>query len=96
MYFFVALAALIVLCDWRPIALAAVLIAVHHLLLQYFAGLGLHRVGQSRRVVIHAVAVILQCAALSYVAIQLRGLLIRQAEAREEREAGGGGDRAAA
>ncbi len=32
MYFFVALSALVVLCDWRPIALASVLIALHHLL----------------------------------------------------------------
>ena len=87
MYFFVALAALIVLCDWRPIALAAVLIAVHHLLLQYLAPdwvfTGSGNIG---RVVIHAVAVVLQCAVLSYVAIQLRGLLIRQAEARGESE----------
>ncbi|MGQ7385838.1 hypothetical protein ACTGVI_12460, partial [Streptococcus suis] len=33
MYFFTALAALTVLCDWRPLALAGALIAVHHFML---------------------------------------------------------------
>ena len=37
MAFFVALSALAVLCDWRPIALAAALIAAHHLLLEFLA-----------------------------------------------------------
>ena len=87
MYYFVALAALIVLCDWRPIVLAAILIAVHHLFLQYLAPEWVFTgSGNFGRVVIHAVAVILQCAVLSYVAIQLRGLLIRQAEARQDSE----------
>lgn len=31
MYAFVALAALVVLCDWRPIAMAAILHGTHHL-----------------------------------------------------------------
>ena len=33
MYFFVALASLTILCDWRPLVLGAALIAVHHVLL---------------------------------------------------------------
>ncbi len=37
MYFFVALASLAVLCDWRPILLASALIALHHLLLGFLA-----------------------------------------------------------
>lgn len=37
MYFFVALAGLTVLCDVRAILFASVLIAVHHLVLQYAA-----------------------------------------------------------
>src|SRR5438445_319410 len=37
MYFFVGLAALTLLCDWRPIAVAVAVIAVHHLLLGYLA-----------------------------------------------------------
>ncbi|PAX08739.1 methyl-accepting chemotaxis protein [Sphingomonas lenta] len=81
MYFFVALAALTVLCDWRPIALASGLIAVHHLVLEFaapawvFAGSG-----NIARVMVHAVAVILQFAALAYVTRQLRQLIMRQAE----------------
>ena len=80
MYFFVALAALMVLCDWRPILLASVLIALHHLLLEMiepdwvFTGSG--NVG---RVLIHALAVVLQFAALCYVTLQLRALLGNQA-----------------
>jgi DNA-binding response OmpR family regulator len=88
MYFFVAMAALVVLCDWRPIALAAGLIALHHLALEnaqpgwVFTGSG--NIG---RVVIHAVAVGLELSVLSYVTTRLRGLMIRQEVARSESEA---------
>ena len=37
MYFFVALAALAVLCDWQPLVLASALIAIHHLTLEWIA-----------------------------------------------------------
>jgi methyl-accepting chemotaxis protein len=37
MYFFVGLAGLTLLCDWRPLATAVGIIAVHHLLLSYVA-----------------------------------------------------------
>lgn len=97
MYFFVALAALTVLCDWRPIAIASILIAAHHLVLEWaapawvFAG-----EGNLGRVLFHAIAVILQFAVLSYVTARLAGLLAAQdaavvtsgrlaAEAQEER-----------
>ncbi|WCT74556.1 methyl-accepting chemotaxis protein [Sphingomonas naphthae] len=88
MYFFVGLAALTVLCDWRPIALAAGLVAVHHLLLEtvmpswVFVGGG-SNIG---RVMIHAVAVLLQLAVLSYVTRRLRLLLKKQDVARVESE----------
>jgi methyl-accepting chemotaxis protein len=87
MYFFVALGALAVLCDWRPIVLASALIAAHHLLLDVvaptwvFAGSG-----NFGRVVVHAVAVALEAAVLSYLAEALRRLLVRQHEARIESE----------
>lgn len=83
MYFFVALAALTVLCDWRPILLASALIALHHLLLEYvmpswvFTGQG-----NVVRVAIHALAVILQCLVLTYVTRQLKRLLERMEAAR--------------
>jgi len=79
MYFFVALAALTVLCDWRPLLLASGLIAAHHVLFEaimpgwVFAGSG--NVG---RVLFHAVAVVLQCAVLSYLMRKLERLLRQQ------------------
>ncbi|MDF0543475.1 methyl-accepting chemotaxis protein [Sphingobium sp. H39-3-25] len=87
MYFFVALAALTVLCDWRPIALASGLIALHHLLLEYVAPSWVFTgEGNLMRVAIHAIAVILQFAVLGYLTVQLRALMLRQAEARIESE----------
>ncbi|MDE0932238.1 MAG: methyl-accepting chemotaxis protein [Novosphingopyxis baekryungensis] len=83
MYFFVALAALTVLCDWRPIALASVMIAVHHLLLDFyvpewvFAGSG-----SFARVMVHVVAVVLQFSVLGYVTERLRRLTVRQAQSK--------------
>ena len=83
MYFFVALAALTVLCDWRPIALASVMIAVHHLLLDFyvpewvFAGSG-----SFMRVMVHVVAVVLQFSVLGYVTERLRRLTVRQAQSK--------------
>ncbi len=82
MYFFVALAALTILCDWRPIAVASALIAAHHVVLEWlvpawvFAGSG-----NFGRVVFHAVAVGLQLAILSYVTDRLATLLRAQEEA---------------
>lgn len=80
MYFFVALASLTLLCDWRPIAFASALIAVHHLLLETLAPDWVF-VGSGNiiRVLVHAVAVILQLAALAHVTRQLRRLIARQA-----------------
>jgi methyl-accepting chemotaxis protein len=97
-YFFVALATLTILCDWRPIALASVLIALHHLALQrlspdwVFTG-----GGDLGRVLFHAAAVIMQFAVLAYITTRLALLLDAQdaavatsgrlaAEAQEERQ----------
>ncbi len=82
MYFFVALGALTLLCDWRPLVLASALIALHHLVLAGAAP-GLAFIGSNTigRVVIHAVAVVLQCAVLSYLTIRLRRVMIDQRRA---------------
>lgn len=99
MYFFVALAALTLMCDWKPIALASTLVAAHHLLLNYavpewvFEG-----AGSLGRVLFHAVAVGLQFAALAWLTQMLQRLLRTQDaaqadsaasahQAREQREA---------
>ena len=87
MYFFVAMAALAVLCDWRPIAICAVIIAGHHLLLAMIApSLVFNGTDNAARVPIHALAVILQFAALAYVTIRLRTLIVNQSAARLESE----------
>ena len=87
MFFFVGLAGLTVLCDWKPIALASGLIAVHHLLLEFAAPEWVFTgSGAIDRVLIHALAVGLQLAVLSYLTVKLRALLIGQAEAGRESE----------
>ncbi|MES1986140.1 MAG: methyl-accepting chemotaxis protein [Pseudomonadota bacterium] len=79
MYFFVALATLTVLCDWRPLVVASAIIALHHGFLSFAAA---HWVfsggGGLPRVMIHGIAVVLQCAILSYIASRLRATIITQ------------------
>ncbi|MBB3347984.1 methyl-accepting chemotaxis protein [Sphingomonas sp. BK069] len=79
MFFFVALAALVVLCDWRPIVFAAGLIALHHLLLEWFAPAWVFA-GEGRlgRVLVHALAVVMQAGVLWLVTGALERLLERQ------------------
>jgi methyl-accepting chemotaxis protein len=87
MYFFVALAGLVILCDWRPILLGSVLIAVHHLVLEAFAPVWVFNgTGNLERVMVHAVAVVLQATILSYATINLRRLMLQQESAREQSE----------
>lgn len=87
MYFFVALAGLTVLCDVRAILFASVLIAVHHLVLQYAAPAWVFTgAGDLGRVLFHAVAVVLQAAVLVYLTVTIRTLLDRNAEARATSE----------
>lgn len=88
MYFFVALAALTLLYDWRPIALASVMIAVHHILFDaiapdwVFAGSG-----SILRIAIHAIAVLLQFFVLAYLTTRMRGLIENQAKAARDSDA---------
>ena len=91
MYFFVALAALTILCDARAIVFASALIAIHHLVLQYAAPAWVFSgAGDLGRVLFHALAVVMQAAVLIHLTVTIRTLLLRHAEARE------GSDRAAA
>ena len=87
MYFFVGLAALTLLCDWRPIAVAVVLIAAHHLLLGYAAPewvfLGS---GDLPRVLVHAIAVSLVLGVLGPLMVKMSRLFVAQANARAESE----------
>lgn len=87
MFFFVGLAALTLVCDWRPIAVSVGLIAVHHLLLSYvapewvFAGSG-----EFLRVMLHALAVSLVLGVLGPLMIHMGRLFAKQAEARAASE----------
>lgn len=88
MYFFVALSALAVLCDWRPIALASAMIALHHAFFAIFAPDVVFTADSSIwRVLVHAVAVILELAMLSYITTRMRQLFAQQHEARQQSEA---------
>jgi methyl-accepting chemotaxis protein len=87
MYFFVALAGLTMLCDWRPIVVGSALIALHHLVLQYAAPQWVFSgSGNLGRVLFHAAAVVMQASLLSYCAILIRRLMQRQADARRASE----------
>ncbi|HEX7819635.1 MAG TPA: hypothetical protein VF463_03345, partial [Sphingobium sp.] len=85
MYFFVALASLVILCDVWAIIPAAALVAVHHLALAMFAPNFVFAGGGGlSRVMIHALAVVIQCLVLGYFAERFRTLLERQETARQE------------
>jgi methyl-accepting chemotaxis protein len=85
MYFFVALAALTLLYDWKPIALACGLIAAHHIIFQLALPAWVFEGGGDfGRVIFHAVAVLLQFAVLYYLTTQLVRLIEAQADARAQ------------
>lgn len=84
MYFFVWLAALAVLCDWRPILLASAMIAVHHLVLNFAApGWVFRGSADISRVLVHAVAVSLQLGVLTYLTNRMRMFVLEQVRQRE-------------
>ncbi|MGV3513392.1 MAG: methyl-accepting chemotaxis protein [Novosphingobium sp.] len=82
MVFFACLAIVVVLADWRPIVTGAALTAVHHLLGNFVAPeLVYGNGGDFLRVVLHAVVVIAETAALVFLSVQLQNLIIAQAAA---------------
>ena len=87
MYFFAGLAALTLVCDWRPIAVAVGVIAVHHLLLSYLAPEWVFiGSGDLARVMVHALAVSLVLAVLGPVMVHMGKLFVEQADARAASE----------
>ncbi len=87
MYFFVALSMLAVLCDWRPLALASVLVALHHFSLSFLMPAWVFGTDRTMgRVLFHAFAVALQFAALGYLTVRLRTLIVGLDAARAEGE----------
>ncbi|OYY65452.1 methyl-accepting chemotaxis protein [Sphingomonas sp. 28-62-11] len=88
MFFFVALGALTILCDWKPLALASATIAVHHLLLGYVVPEWVFaQRGEFERVLLHASAVVMQFAVLAYIAERLRILIVNQSNERTRSDA---------
>jgi methyl-accepting chemotaxis protein len=83
LYFFVGLAALTLLCDWRPLAVAVGLIAGHLLLLSFFAPQWVFiGSGDFARVLVHGLAVAWVLGVLGPVMVNMGKLFIEQAEAR--------------
>lgn len=84
---FMSLAALTLLCDWKPIALAAALTVAHHVGYELFDPNGLYLdVESPERTPIEMAIVVLQSCVLGWVAARLGELLRLQAEARRESE----------
>ena len=83
MYFFVGLAALTLVCDWKPIAVAVGVIAVHHVLLSYIAPEWVFiGSGDLVRVMVHALAVSMVLGVLGPMMVHMGKLFVEQAEAR--------------
>jgi methyl-accepting chemotaxis protein len=79
MYFFVSMSGLVFLADWRPIALATLLTAIHHIALQWLAPQWVFEgSGDLGRVAFHVVAVGFEFAALSLLTIKLESLFVSQ------------------
>ena len=84
MYFFVTLAMVTALLDWRSILVAASVTAVHHLALNFTVPLWVFPSGADfGRVVFHAVIVVLETAILAALSVKLQNTL-QQADAASE------------
>ena len=87
MYFFAALAMLAVFSDWRAILIATVAVAVHHLVLNFALPALVFPEGASfLRVVLHAIVVLLEAAALVWLSLQQVSALVSSERAIAEME----------
>jgi hypothetical protein len=77
MYFFAIFAMLVAYVDWRPIAVAAVLTAVHHLILDLIVPGDVFPEEGLDRVLVHALAVVAECGVLFWLAGALDSLFKR-------------------
>ena len=84
MFFFVGLAALTLVCDWRPIAVAVGAIIAHQLLLNFVAP-ELVFIGSADflRVMVHALALSMVLGMLGPMMVHMGKLFVEQSEARE-------------
>jgi methyl-accepting chemotaxis protein len=90
MYFFASLAILAAWCDWRPIIIAAAITAVHHLALNFLLPWAVFPEGMSiARVLLHAIVLIAQTAALVFLTHALAKALASSSMAMEQVQAAG-------
>jgi len=80
MYFFGVFAMLSAYVDWRPIAISAALTAVHHLLLDLFVPANVFPEEGIDRVVLHAIAVVIECGVLFWLTTAIASLCARLEE----------------
>src|SRR6266404_6228781 len=87
MYFFAALACLVAYCDYRPILVGTVAVALHHLMLNFIIPAAIFPGGADfGRVVLHAGILILEACVLLWVAHQLARLFETTAQKTAEAE----------
>ncbi len=88
MYFFAAMALLAALCDWRVLLLAAAAVAGHHLILNFAYPAAVFPGGSDLgRVIIHAVILIVETAALIWLVRKLSAALAAASEAVDQANA---------
>jgi len=88
MYFFAALACLVVYCDYRPILIGTVAVALHHLILNFLLPAAVFPGGSDLgRVVLHAAILLIEAGVLIWLAHKLSQLFKVTAEKTAEAEA---------
>ncbi len=82
MAYFAGLAVLIVYCDWRVVTAATLVVAAHHLLVSYLLPAAVFPgAGDIRRVLIHAVILLIEAGVLIWVGSNLVRMFDRAAQA---------------
>jgi len=93
MYFFAALALLVAYCDYRPIVIGTVAVALHHLILNFLLPAAIFPGGTDLgRVVLHAVILVMEAAVLVWLAHKLSQLFEAMAQKTAEVEAAHGAE----
>jgi methyl-accepting chemotaxis protein len=87
LFYMVNLAGLAVLCDWRPLLVAAAVMALDHIAVAIFApGWGFIGASNAGRVLIHGMAVAMEAGLLASLTQLLQRLIAAQSSARIESE----------
>jgi methyl-accepting chemotaxis protein len=90
MYFFAALACLVAYCDYRPILLGTIAVALHHLALNFVLPAAVYPGGSDLgRVVLHAVILLIEASILMWLAQTLTQLFDTAAEKTAEAQSAG-------